>query len=115
MNEGQAVLQEYNANLNTGKNNISQREIREKAVKAAQNKLSQYEEISEKIEDYSLRENIIDAIVDLLCPDKGLIQLGRSVPNMIDSDIAPILNRLGLGDLVPQLKQRLTERFREVL
>ena len=114
VNEGQGLLEEYNANLNTGKNNVSQKEIREEAVRTARNKLSEYEGIHAKIEDYSLRDNIIDAIVNLLCPDSGLIQLAVGVPNLVNRDIAPTLSKLGLGDLVPQLKQRLVERFQEV-
>lgn len=113
VDKGQGLLHEYNENLNVGKSNISQREIREGAIRVAQSKLSQYEELGEKIEDYNLRDNIIDTITNFLCPYKGLIQLGRSVPNLVDSDIAPTLNRLGLGDLIPELKQRLVERNEE--
>lgn len=107
------LLEEYNNNLIYGKNNIAQRSIRDTAVRVAQDKLSKYSSIDSKIENYNLRGNIIDAIMDVLCPDNGLMQLGLSVPKLIDRDIAPTLNKLGLGDLVTTLKQRLIERNQE--
>ena len=113
VDDAQGLLEEYNENLINGRNNIAQREIREESVKVGQNKLSKYDCIESKIEDYNLRGNIIDAIMNVLCPDNGLMQLGLSVPKLINRDIAPTLNRLGLGDLVPKLKQRLVERNQE--
>lgn len=114
VNKGHHLLQEYTSNLNMGKKNISSENLRDDSIELAQDKLNQYNELNEKIENYNLRDNIVDTILDFLCPDNDFVQLGIVVPHMIASDIAPTLTKLGLGDLVPELKQKLIEKYSEI-
>lgn len=111
VDKGHIILKEYSTCLYTCKSNISQQDIKEISIKSAQNKFEQYEEITKKMEDYDLHDNVVDALLNFLCPDNGLTQLGLCIPNMVTSDIAPALNKLGFGDLVPELKQKLIEKY----
>lgn len=93
--------------MNKGK----QKTISPESIDAAKRYISEYEDLDKKLWKYNLRDNIIPALTQLICPKGGLIYLARAVPALVDEEIAPVLQQLGLGDLIPQLEDSLVEKY----
>lgn len=91
-----------------------QTQITEENIGRAKRNISLYGEINEGMENYTLRENIIDSIVNVLTyPHDGSIpMMGRSVPALVNREVVPILIKLGLEDLIPELKEKIMENYR---
>lgn len=85
--------------------------ISPESIEVVKRYISEYEDLDKKLWKYNLRDNIIPALTQLICPKDGLIYLARSVPALVDEEIAPVLQQLGLGDLIPQLEDSLVVEY----
>ncbi len=81
------------------------------SVETAKRYLSEYEDLDKRLWKYNLRDNIIPALTQVICPQDNFIYLPTTVPAIVDEDIEPVLQKLGLGDLIPELEQTLVEEY----
>jgi len=88
--------------------------ITPEALENANACIDEYEDLEEQMSQYTIQSNIIEELVEIICPRVGMRRLPKEVPELVDKNIAPDLMRLGLGYLIPKLEQRLDERYREV-
>ena len=68
--------------------------------------LEEYKDIDNQIWNYNIRDNIVSSIVSLIS-EQGY-ETSR-IQEMLDEDIIPDLEKLGLVDLVPELQKTLDE------
>lgn len=74
--------------------------------------LSNYQDINEQLSDYNLKDNLVSSVVRLIRERKyDSIML----PALLEEEIAPDLQKLGLSDLIPQLQQALVEEYKKDL
>ena len=85
--------------------------ISDEDKEAAQNYMREYEEKEQQLWNYNIRDNIISALTQVICPKDNFIYLATSVPTLVDQDITPVLQQLGLGDLVPKLEEALIVEY----
>lgn len=82
-------------------------------IEKAKSYIGQYEDLDQEVGQYNLRDNIIPALTKIICPKDGFIYLPMTVPELFDEDITPVLQKLGLGDLIPKLEQELVQAYTE--
>lgn len=72
--------------------------------------LSDYKDIDNKLYNYNLRDNIVPAIVKKIRErwDNAYV-----VPGILEEDIAPDLEKLGLSDLIPEIQEILIEEYKK--
>lgn len=85
--------------------------INPESMDAVKKYISEYEDLDKKLWKYNLRDNIIPSLTQLICPKDGLIYLATTVPELVDEEITPVLHKLGLGYLVPQLEESLVTEY----
>lgn len=83
-------------------------------METVKNNLTQYEELRKKVTGYSLRANIVEALIQEICPEKGFICFAPEVPDIMERDIEPTLIKLGLGDLINQLEERIIAEYERI-
>lgn len=72
--------------------------------------LSEYSSIDEELWNYNLRDNIIPSLVNHL---KGESYSKENAFEILEECIISDLQKLGLGDLIPQLKEELNKAYDE--
>lgn len=85
----------------------------EEDIEKAKSYIDKYEKLDQKLWSYDLRDNIIPALVQQICPKDDFIYLPTTVTAIVDEDIAPKLEKLGLGDLIPKLEKELVQAYME--
>ena len=71
--------------------------------------LTEYDGMDRELWRYTLRENIIPSLVECI-KDKYQV---NDVPGLLEESVIPDLEKLGLSDLIPELKQKLEQAFEE--
>lgn len=74
--------------------------------------LSGYQDINEQLSDYNLKDNLVSSVVRLIQERK---YDSLMLPALLEEEIAPDLQKLGLSDLIPQLQQALVEEYKKDL
>ena len=74
--------------------------------------LSDYTKVNETVFDYTLKENAIPSLVKLI---KAQRYGANTVPELVEEEIVPELQKLGLEDLIPQLQETLIEEYKKDL
>lgn len=84
--------------------------------------LQEYKDIGDQIWNYNLEENLASSLVKAI---SGPIKFGdfniphcyvpQEVPYVLDEDIVPDLEKLGLGNMIPKLKEALIEEYKKDL
>ena len=90
---------------------VPKKTINPEALKRARVYLDEYMKANEELGEYNLRENIITALTQIICPVDNIMYLYQSIPPIMKNDIIPTLAKLGLGDLIPRLDQEITTRY----
>lgn len=74
--------------------------------------LSEYREIDNQLWKYNLRDNVVHSLVKQI-RERGCQASG--IPGLLEESVIPDLEKLGLGDLIPQLQQALIEEYKKDL
>lgn len=72
--------------------------------------ISEYNKIDDSINNYNLRDNLVDSLTEVIV-DRGYSV--DDIPDIIDVEIAPDLEKMQLLDLVPKLQETIDERHKE--
>ena len=72
--------------------------------------LDEYTDINDKIWKYNLKDNVIDSIVKHI-HDTGYAAF--TVPDLLEECVVPDLQKLGLGDIIPELQSKLIEVYKK--
>lgn len=87
-------------------------DITQKEKEALCSCLSSYQDINEQLSDYNLKDNLVSSVVSLIQKRKYDAFM---LPDLLEEEIAPDLQKLGLSDLIPQLQQALVEEYKKDL
>ena len=82
----------------------------EQELEALRRYLEEYKKINEDIYKYNIQDNLIDAILKHF---ERTEQSQEEIEQKIDSDIAPILIKLGMDDKIQELKSQIENKFKE--
>lgn len=74
--------------------------------------ISKYEDISAQLCKYNLRDNITSSITKLIRKQKYQAFM---IPELLEENVNPELQKLGLGDLIPELQVALIEEYKKHL
>ena len=74
--------------------------------------LLEFKEIDNQLWQYNLRDNVISSIVKHIRNQKYSADV---IPGLVEDCVYPDLQKLGLGDLIPQLQQALIEKYKKDL
>lgn len=88
--------------------------ITPEALQDAKSHLDEYRNLNQQLSEYDVHDNIISALMQIICPDNNMMYVAFIVPPLVEADIAPVLTKLGMGDLIPQLKDELLDRYEEM-
>ncbi len=72
----------------------------------------EYFDIDDKIYEYTLEANIVASLVKQIHARKYSADV---VPDILKEDVIPVLEKLGLGELIPDLHKALNEEYRKGL
>ena len=73
-----------------------------KEVKEINSHLAKFRELEDKLFQYNLKENVNESIVRYIKQFGGNKEL---IPSLIEKSFRPTLEKLGLGDLIPEIKK----------
>lgn len=71
-----------------------------------------YREVDEQLWNYNLRDNIVSSVVTQIRRQKYSAHV---VPGLVKECVIPGLQKLGLGDLVPELEEKIIEEYKKDL
>lgn len=91
--------------------NILKTNVSDEDKEAAKAYMTEYEELEQELWNYNIRDSIVPALVRIICPKEGFIYLATAVPALIDEEVAPILQKLGMGDLISELEEALVAEY----
>lgn len=74
--------------------------------------ISKYEDISDQLCEYNLRDNISSSITKLIRKQKYQAFM---IPKLLEENVNPELQKLGLGDLIPELQVALIKEYKKDL
>ncbi len=72
--------------------------------------LSNYKSFNDKIYNYNLKENIVSSIVKKI-RDRGYH--AYTVPGLLEEEVIPELEKLGLSNLIPELQNSLVKEYEQ--
>lgn len=74
--------------------------------------IADYNDVDKTVFDYTLKENAIPSLVKLI---KAQRYGANTVPELVEEEIVPDLQKLGLEDLAPKLQETLIEEYKKDL
>lgn len=84
--------------------------------------LQEYRDIDDEIYNYNLEDNLVHALVKAITAPQKIGNLNiphrydaYAVPRLLEENVIPDLKKLGLEQLIPQLKEALIEEYKKDL
>lgn len=71
-------------------------------IKEINSYLAKYRELDDKLFNYNLKDNVSESIINYI---RSLNCDEELIPMIIDEQVAPTLNKLGLGKIIPEIEK----------
>lgn len=103
------LLFPHNNNKNNNNNNNNNQKIYSDSINELNSHIEQYKETSKKLENYNLKDNIVDSVVNYIVSKE---YDPMNLPGLIEENVIPDFEKLGFANLIPELKDKLIEAYK---